>query len=156
MRFTLLAFLCIVLCGCGPSKAERDRIQAEAAQRDRQAVQATMDAMLSAHERSMSKNGKKASGFIERTQYIEGLHQISTDGCPQNFRLAFLDYVQTWERASKPGAGLGSTGEFAIGAVSKSGNAMQDASKKLAAIDTDEARRRLDMVALEYGVEIHR
>ena len=43
-------------------------------------------------------NGKIVSAQLHLVQYLQTLEKIDTAGCPEPFRLAWLDYVQTWER----------------------------------------------------------
>lgn len=157
-----MACLCIVLCGCGPSKSELDRkaaqvaadarLEAATVASNKVAIVDVLRLGMAAEARATHPAGKRGNAILHKVEFVNGLHEIPTTNCPQPFRVVWLDYVQTWERASKGGAGLGSTVEFGAGAVHANATAMADASKKLSAIDTEEALRRVETVCLTYGI----
>ncbi len=97
-------------------------------------------------------NGKLVSAQLRPAQYLRALKTIDTAGCPQTFRLAWLDYVQTWERK------LGNKGVTenlleSLPALNGVFLGLNDVAKRVAASDTDEAWRHCERVALECGVD---
>jgi hypothetical protein len=93
-------------------------------------------------------------GFSLRV-YTNQLRQISTVQCPEPFQLAWLNFVQTTERAERPFAGLGSTIEFTVSAITPDGSGTTDALARLDKLDPQQAWMRVQIVALRYGVQIH-
>jgi hypothetical protein len=92
-------------------------------------------------------------GF-QLSEFAKELDHISTAGCPEPFRLAWLDFVQTVERDSSPFSGLGSLGEYTVSVFRGSSSGMKDALARLDRLDAPEAERRLEIVALNYGVQL--
>ncbi|HTB79837.1 MAG TPA: hypothetical protein VK717_03010 [Opitutaceae bacterium] len=87
--------------------------------------------------------------------YTQQLSQIPTVQCPEPFQLAWLNYVQTWERSEAPFAGVGSAIEFTVSTVKPNGDAAKDALARLDKMNPNEAWMRVQVVALRYGVQIH-
>jgi len=87
-------------------------------------------------------------------EYTSSLERISTAKCPESFRFAWLNYTQTLQRAEAPFSGLGSVVEFGVSVVKPSGAGTKDALARLDKLDAPEAWRRLETVALHYGVRV--
>jgi hypothetical protein len=105
-------------------------------------------------------NGRKIivhSGekLFSRADFVKALDRISTIQCPQEFSMAWLNFVQTLQRGEEPFAGLGALGEYGVSVVQPSGAGTKDALARLDRLNASEAYRRVVMVALKYGVQIH-
>ncbi len=87
--------------------------------------------------------------------YTTVIDRIATVQCPNQFSVAWLQYVQALERNQEPFSGLGAVGEYAVSVVKPSGAVTQDALARLDRINAPEAWRHVVMVALQYGVQIH-
>jgi hypothetical protein len=84
--------------------------------------------------------------------YVKLLQKITTEDCPQDFRLAWLEYVQTWERNASPANGLRKLAELGIGLTTGHLAIAADALRPSPGTDTDEAFRKVQKAALEYGI----
>lgn len=106
-------------------------------------------------------------------EYLKQLKEISTDGCPEEFRQAWLQYVQAWERNAAPNdverrqdrltmaavkgklevhGGVGTTTGGGLGVEADLSN-LKDMAKRLESRDTNESFRHVETVALGYGVD---
>jgi hypothetical protein len=128
----------------------------------------------------MMKTGYAQHTTIFReAEYLSALKRISTDGCPESFREAWLEYVQAWERMVAPGdiekrqdiltmaavkgkvegngdLGIGLGGGLKLaGGVSVEADLsnLKDMAKRLESRDTNEAFRHVEVVSLSYGVD---
>lgn len=88
-----------------------------------------------------------------RREYVAALGRIPTDGCPDVFRLAWLNYVQTQERAENPLYALAATTEGAVSIVKPSPAVLRDALARLDRLNAPEAWRQVEVAALNYGVQ---
>jgi hypothetical protein len=98
----------------------------------------------------------KKTKFLPR-RYVNKIHQIDPSHTPKRFQLAWLDYVQAWERISDqtPGMVLGETYVAMIGVYTHSSRLTDVAARPIEAADALEmARQKLERVALEYDVRI--
>ncbi|HEV2328085.1 MAG TPA: hypothetical protein VGY56_04765 [Verrucomicrobiae bacterium] len=97
-------------------------------------------------------DGRIVSAQLHNVRYVELLKQIDTAGCPQEFRLAWQDYLQTWERKSNPG---GTAKNVLEGLPEFHGdvNALTDIAKRMEADDTLISWQKCERVALEFGVD---
>jgi hypothetical protein len=101
-----------------------------------------------------TKDGNRWVQFSDK-DYISGLHRIPVVRCPQKFRLAWSDYVQTWERKMEQGM-LGKAvdvAELALAAKSGSGKVADDALERMKKLDNAEAWRQVERLALEYDIQ---
>lgn len=96
-------------------------------------------------------DGRIVSAQLHNVRYVKLLKQIDAAGCPQEFRLAWLDYVQTWERKSNPRG----TAENVLEGLPFHGdvNALTDIAKRMEADDTLKSWQKCERVALEFGVD---
>lgn len=85
--------------------------------------------------------------------YVVALRKIDTSATPKAFQLAWLDYVQSWERKQDLLKQTASKIELALGAAKGSPGATQDALSRMDKSDTTEAFRKVVRVALELGVK---
>ncbi len=88
-------------------------------------------------------------------EYVTALDRIPTTQCPQAFQTAWLNYVQTCERQQEPFNLLAAGVEGVVGVYKLSPSVTQDALARLDRLNAPEAWRRVIMVALEHGVQIH-
>ncbi len=127
--------------------------------RQSQAIVAVFTQANSAHsEARVMLNGRPAllhrQPVFSDKKYLLALEGISTSDCPEPFRLAWLNYLQTAERSDTPFSGLGAVGEYALSVVKPSSVGAKDALARLDKINTPEAWMRVETVALEYGVQL--
>jgi hypothetical protein len=97
-------------------------------------------------------DGRIISAQLHNVKYVELLKQIDTAGCPQEFRRAWLDYLQTWERKSNP-HGTAENVLEGLPAFHGDVNALTDIAKRMEADDTLMSWQKCERVALEFGVE---
>ena len=102
--------------------------------------------------RMVIDNGRIVSAHLHTRLYLMRLQSIDTAGCPQEFRLAWLDYIQTWERKLSGRRAAEDVLE-ALPALSGDFRDLGDIGKRMAASDTSEAWRHCERVALEFGVD---
>ena len=121
---------------------------------------------------------QRRAGLL-KADYLAALKHISTDGCPESFRQAWLEYVQAWERLAAPsdvekrediltvsavkgkvaahgnvGAGLASgLNASGGGSVEADLSNLKDMAKRLESRDTNEAFRNVEVVSLDCGVD---
>jgi type II secretory pathway pseudopilin PulG len=122
----------------------------------RQCAKAVESAM---HVKELGRGERQHSvtNFSTR-EYIAGIRKIPTANCPAKFRLAWLNYVQTYQRAFEDGTldfaarDLAFKTEFLLAVKSTSGAVAKDALGRMDKNNVAEAERRVEMVALEYGV----
>jgi len=93
-------------------------------------------------------------GFL-MPEYIKAVERIPTVDCPQQFQVAWMNYVQTLQRGDQPFAGLGAVVEYEISVIHPSADASKDALARLDRLNASEAWRRVVMVALHCGVQIY-
>ena len=117
--------------------------------------------------------------LIRKADFLAALKRINTEGCPEPFRQAWLEYVQAWERFVAPSEiekqediltlvavkgkleGNGNIGGgFASGLNAGAGGSVEadlsnlkDMAKRLEPRDPNEAFRRVEVVSLSYGVD---
>ncbi len=91
--------------------------------------------------------------ILLRKRYISDLRQISTAKCPETFRLAWLSYIQTLERSDDPLYALAALTEGTVSVVRLSPEGTKDALARLDRLNAPEALRRLEMIALGFGVQ---
>jgi hypothetical protein len=96
-------------------------------------------------------DGRIVSAQLHNVRYVKLLKQIDTAGCPQEFRLAWLDYVRTWERKSNP-RGPAENVLGGLPAFHGDVNALTDIAKRMEADDTLISWQKCERVALEFGV----
>ena len=89
-----------------------------------------------------------------REKYITNVDRIKFVDCPDKFRTAWLTFTQTLERADNPLYGLAALIEGVVSVVKLSSAGTQDAMSRLDKLNPSEAFRRVEMVALEYDVQI--
>jgi hypothetical protein len=97
-------------------------------------------------------DGRIVSAQLHNVRYVKLLKQIDTAGCPQEFSLAWLDYLQTWEQKSNPGGAAKNVLE-GLPAFHGDVNALTDIAKRMEADDTLISWRKCERVALEFGVD---
>jgi type II secretory pathway pseudopilin PulG len=100
-------------------------------------------------------SGRSITNFQSKV-YLANVEKISTAQCPNKFRLAWLNYIQTLQRENAPFAGLGSLTEFEVSALGRSGNGTKDALDRLDKLNENEAWMRVETAALNYGVQLIR
>jgi hypothetical protein len=106
------------------------------------------------HIRILGNARSKANFSLK--EYLAGIETISTAQCPENFRLAWLNYIQTLQREGAPLSGLGAVTEFEISTLKASPNGTKDALARLDKINGKEAWMNVETTALEYGVQLVR
>ena len=102
--------------------------------------------------RILIDDGKIISAQIHGVRYMKFLEKIDTSGCPQDFRMAWLAYVQTWERkfdAHRAQENLLDT----IPVLSGNTHGLTDIAKRMESSDTDEAWRGCETAAMESGID---
>jgi hypothetical protein len=87
--------------------------------------------------------------------YIAKVNRIATGDCPQAFQFAWLDFVQTLQRSEEPFSGLGAVGEYVVSVAQPSSAGAKDALARLDKLNIPEAWRRVQVVAIQYGVQMH-
>ena len=90
-------------------------------------------------------------------EYVNELHRIDASRCPKKFQLAWLDYVQAWEREGEqtPGVVLGELYLGMVGVATKSSSLEKMAVRPIEARDAlERAWDALERVALEYDVRV--
>jgi len=97
-------------------------------------------------------DGRIVSAQLHNVRYVKLLKQIDTAGCPQEFSLAWLDYLQTWEQKSNPGGKAENVLE-GLPAFHGDVNALTDIAKRMEADDTLISWQKCERVALEFGVD---
>jgi hypothetical protein len=97
-------------------------------------------------------DGRIVSAQLHNVRYVELLKQIDTAGCPQEFRLVWLDYLQTWAQKSNPGGTAENVLE-GLPAFHGDVNALTDIAKRMEADDTLISWQKCERVALEFGVD---
>ena len=96
--------------------------------------------------------GKIQSAQLHAVRYMKFLEKIDTTGCPQDFRMAWLAYVQTWERkydAHRAQENLLDT----IPLLTGNTRGLTDIAKRMESSDTDEAWRGCETAAMESGID---
>lgn len=165
MRPTLLRVfsfaMMILILGCNSSNRREEEeaklaqeAKAKQDQEHRAAITSIFQQRLEARKKSLhifrDLFNNPHTNFVGQT-YLRELHKIDTAPCPKEFRLAWLDYVQSWERFSTSDD-LGARVEYAVGAAGRSGEAVTDSMKRLDGFNTTEAFRKVVRVALEFDV----
>jgi len=97
-------------------------------------------------------DGRLKSAIFHPARYVKLLKQIDTAGCPQDFRLAWLNYVQTWERRNSPQTASENLLNL-IPAATGNLSGLNDIAKRSEANDTLIPWQKCEQVALEYGVD---
>jgi hypothetical protein len=97
-------------------------------------------------------DGRIVSAQLHNVRYVKLLKQIDTAGCPQEFRLAWLDYVQTWERKSNP-RGTAENVLEGLPAFHGDVNALTNIAKRMEADDTLISWQKCERVASEFGTD---
>ena len=97
-------------------------------------------------------DGKIVAVQLHPIRYMKLIQQIDTTGCPQDFRLAWLDYVQTWQRRTNPRV---ITENVLEGLPALHGNfsGLNDIGKRMESDDTLIPWQKCVRVALQYGVD---
>jgi hypothetical protein len=91
---------------------------------------------------------------LASTEYLAALTAIHTSDCPKQFQLAWLEYVQTWEReVSYPVLRRVEDVAETVGAI-KDVSLLRDVDERAEKRDMFEAWRHCKRVALEFDVEI--
>lgn len=106
------------------------------------------------HTRTLS-NGRSRTSF-SMNEYLAGIEKISTAQCPEKFRLAWLNYIQTLQRGNAPFSGLGAVTEFEVSTLGKSSSGTKDALARLDRLNGNEAWMHVETAALDYGVQLVR
>jgi hypothetical protein len=102
--------------------------------------------------RILIDNGRVVSAHLHFREYLLALRRIGTEGCPQKFRLAWLDYVQSWERRLSGRRAAENLLE-SVPALEGDFHGLNDIARRMDASDTDESWRHCERVALEFGVD---
>jgi hypothetical protein len=97
-------------------------------------------------------DGRIVSAQLHNGRYVKLIEQIDTTGCPQEFRLAWLNYVQTWERKSNPRDTAENVLE-SLPAFHGDVNALTDVAKRIEADDTLISWQKCERIALEFGAD---
>ena len=106
--------------------------------------------LMSAH--IVIDNGRLTSFQLHPAVYIKLLQSVNTSTCPEDFRLAWLDYIQVWQRKIDVRI-------MAVNVVDGisifQGNlgAMGDLAKRSEANDTLIPWQKCERVAMQYGVD---
>jgi hypothetical protein len=106
------------------------------------------------HVRTM-RNGRSITNFSVK-DYLAGIETISTAQCPEDFRLAWLNYIQTLQRDRAPFSGLGAITEFEVSTLKTSPSGEKDALARLDKLNGNEAWMHVETKALDYGVQLVR
>ena len=144
MRLIAPVLICLALVACKPATTPQER----------EAIQTVLIDTSNAVDRAnvVTKRGRNYWTNFVSAKYVEGLHGVHTAGCPEEFRLTFLAYVQTVERRSESARKLTGAVETGLGAAKGNADAVEDGLKRQDSVDTAEAWRKVKMSALEYGV----
>jgi len=97
-------------------------------------------------------NGQIASVYLHSGPYLVALKQIDVKGCPENFRLAWSDYIAAWERKRKQEQATEDTFD-AISMGKGDFNDLPATVRCIEAYDTIEAWQNCERIALTYGVD---
>ena len=97
-------------------------------------------------------DGRIVSAQLHNMRYVKLLKQIDTAGCPQEFRLAWLDYVQTWKRKSNPRDTAENELE-GLPAFHGDVNTLTDIAKRMEPNNTLISWQKCERVALEFGTD---
>jgi hypothetical protein len=105
------------------------------------------------------KNGNEVtvrpnSPLFSKQQFITTIERIPTGRCPQEFQMVWLDFTQTLDRSQEPLAGLDAGGEYVASFIPHAGGNSKDALNRLEKLNVPEAWRRVERVALKYGVQL--
>ena len=101
--------------------------------------------------------GGRTRKIFNTRQYVNELHKIDPSHTPKKFQLAWLDYVQAWEREAEQtnGTMLGEAYIGMLGVVSRSSRLASVAAKPIETANAlERAQQNLERVALEYDVRI--
>jgi hypothetical protein len=101
------------------------------------------------------RNGRSVTNFVVKI-YVSEVQKIPTAQCPENFRLAWLNYIQTLERQHVPFSGLGAVTEFEISAFRGSSSGTKDALARLDKLNVNDAWMNVETAALDNGVQLVR
>ena len=109
--------------------------------------------LMSAH--IVIDNGRLTSFQLHPAVYVKLLQSVDTSSCPEDFRLAWLDYIQVWQR--KMDVKIMAV-NLADGISLFQGNlgAISDIAKRNEANDTLISWQKCERVALQYGVDSSR
>jgi hypothetical protein len=122
----------------------------------RQAIIRVCAERTTAQQRSMKivRGGFGSFTNLNLQAYSAALQRIDAGRCPKKFRLAWLDYVHAWERWAGYGlvGMLRDVGELVPAAIAAGG--MTDVSRRWERMNTSEAWRTVERVAVEYGVDL--
>ena len=141
-RIRTLIPLLAILVGCQQGKQDQAAIKSVFEQRSEARKASTVDI------------GKKKGVMFDGNAYVNALHKIDASACPKKFQLAWLDYVQAWERNKAPINDFASKAEFAVGLAFHSTAAVSDSVERIKRGDTDEAFRQIVRVAAQYDVTV--
>ena len=97
-------------------------------------------------------SGQIASVYLHSGQYLTALKQIDVKDCPENFRLAWSDYIAAWERKRQQEHATEDTLD-AISMLKGDFNDLPATVRCIEAYDTKEAWQNCERVALAYGVD---
>jgi hypothetical protein len=151
MQRILGLVLALALFGCsqkpaGFSAADRAAISA--------AIQDAGRAAAASFVIVPPREGRGAHGTLtnlDRVAYLTRLKAVSTTDCPQDFRLAFLNYVQTLERANEQGTELPNILAIVQVVQHPAQALLAAAPPRPEKVDVSEAWRQVVTVATKYG-----
>jgi hypothetical protein len=86
-------------------------------------------------------------------KYSQDIDSFDTSDCPRDFRLAWLDYVESWKAKINVPATVGRAAEFSAGAYAKSGAVILDSARRYDRADTDKTFEKCEKIAVLYDVD---
>jgi hypothetical protein len=122
---------------------------------ERQAMRQVFSARLEARQavQSVFRGGLGSFTNFDRVLYVKKLSQIPIQRTPTKFRLAWFDYVCTWERFAGYGAGSLIRDGAQVWAAPVDPSGLNDISRRWEKMDTTEAWRAVKRTALEFGID---
>jgi hypothetical protein len=97
-------------------------------------------------------NGRLTSFQLHPAVYIKLLQSVDTSTCPEDFRLAWLDYIQVWQRKIDVKI-LAVNVADGISLFHGNLGAIGDIARRNEASDTLMPWQKCERVALQYGVD---
>lgn len=170
----LLALLCCIsiLCSCSTTGSKKAKMTAEV----QKIVAADQELHRQRNQALKDPHTRRGDAARIYTRYAQELRSMDMSRCPLDFQTAYLEYIHSVEDVSTqmskqpPSIGLGAllsgllglvTGGTAGGAVLLSGMDRSDTAKsaldkatEAAMMKAQESRRKIELIALQYGVRV--
>ena len=119
----------------------RDKLEVQ------KAIAQVVQARAEAYQKASVSKKIRGREVFDASVYLKALHEIDTKECPKKFRLAWLDYVQAWDRQME-------ILPFLFEGVLAIKGDLKPLAEGQIARNTTEKWRAVQRMALEYGIDV--